>query len=1830
MTEVSSQTLHVVSKELSATLNEARVALENYAEHPETTKLLDQCAAHLHQAHGVLRMVEVYGAALLAEEMEQVTRYLSATAGTDKNQAEGLDALMRAMVQLPAYLERVLSGGRDLALVLLPLLNDLRAVRGSSLLSEGTLLLLNLKSDQQAAPSPPRSGEPPLTLVQWARRLRTRFQVGLLGWIRGERVAQNLEILARVSEKLEQVAKTQAVFQLWWAVGAVLEALREQGLTEGATIKRLMGLADREIKRLYDLGEARYGENPPLDLLNNLLYYVARATSRGARVMAVRASFKLGELLPVDDSVEHERESLSAPSVKLMRTVGAAIKEDLSKVKDVLDIFVRKGGTQVDELAPQLELLRKISDTLGVLGLGGLRTRVQNETQQLQAILSQGAPVTDSALVQMAATLISVEDSLDEQLVRLILPTAPPAIQGEPESDVEIGPDTDYRQVTEAVMRECIVNLARIKDAITLAVQKPDESQSLDAVPQLLRGITAGLLMLGKARAVEIVESIANLMQDMLTPGVKPPPDRLDRFADAIVSIEYYMETVQSGRSDPWYMLDNAQACLRAVTDLQTSVVPSGLPPESRVHARTIAVDSVRPAASAPAARAPALDTEATDAAVQHAASHPVLATSESRKIDPEFLELFIEEAKEEVVSIDRQFQLWDQNPSDTEALVSVRRSFHTLKGSGRMVGAMLLGEFAWSIENLLNRVIAKTLIRTPGMMSLLRESVRAVPQLVEQLESGQAPELDVAAIMSRANAYAEGREPDQAAATPTAPEDLALSTETFSDSVPRRAPAAPAAAREAPRPTSPAQPAMDPVLHDIYSRESAGHLATLRDFIKRCANLPPPWMVSEAVYRACHTLSGSSKMAEARQGIKIAEPLNRYMRKVFESKLGLEPQGLEVLEQSVRAIEEVIGNINESSGFFLSHGTLVERIRALEHELDERLAARELDQTRESQIAAAIAEAAEEESPEFDAEVAAIFSEEATELLEAAERALQGWSQERNNKELAFELKRQLHTLKGGARMAGITAMGNLSHELETLVIQIDDGLVSGDDRAYEVLQGSLDELSHMRDAVGAGRRVAQARELIAHIRGLTQAAAPLPAVPTPPAAKAPAVPPAPAAKAPAQPPPAVSKPAAVSPPPPVTMAPVPPVAAVPLPAARPIPTLSDEPALAPPRMVEPIKVSVPAASEPAPRTIEWSSRTAEEEESAEDIESATPIALPPGREPQPASERQELARVDADLLDTLLNNAGEVSIFRSRLEQQVSSIDFNLQELSRTVTRLKEQLRKLEMETEAQILHRHDDEGIRRKDFDPLELDRYSAIQQFSRALAESSSDVASIQGLLENLTQEAHNLLLQQSRVITELQNGLMRTRMVPFQRHVQRLSRLVRQAANETGKKAELVVEGASGELDRQVLERMLPPFEHMLRNAVVHGLELPAERVKKGKPESGRIMVNLYREGAEVVIVVADDGAGMNVRAIREKAVALGLVDPRHSLTDEEAMQLILEPGFSTAGSVTKAAGRGVGMDVVATEVKKLGGALFIESTPGVGTTFTVRLPFTLAISQSLIVRVIDEFYALPLPTVEGVVRLSSAQVAQHLAEETPTFDYGGQKYRFQHLGAFLGSGPALLPEGDASVSVILVRAGEHSSALVADELVGSREIVVKSVGPQISSIRGISGATILGDGRIVIILDVGALVRSEWRSRPSPDFQPRDREDKRTFALVVDDSITVRRVTQRLLERNGMRVMTAKDGLDAVTMLQEHVPDVILLDIEMPRMDGYEVASHVRNDPRLKDVPIVMITSRVGEKHRARAIELGVNDYLGKPYQEAQLLDAIEPLVRRRRKQAAN
>ncbi len=2107
MSEVTTQTLHVVAREVNNELNEARMALELFGEQQENTALLQTCREHLRLVRGALRLVEVFGAALLVEEMEQLTQYLIDHIGRKRHLPEGLDALMRSMVQLPTYLDRVLGGGRDMALVLLPLLNDLRAVRGNPLLSEGTLLLLNLSSDQQANPQAPAAGEPHANATQWARKMRTRFQLGLLGWIKGERIDQNLEILARAAEKLEQVAVTQPVFQLWWVVGAVLEALREGGLDSTASVKRLLGQADREMKRLYTDGEQQYCEKPPLDLLNNLLYYVARAASDGPRVAAVRSSFRLNDLLPIDAQVEAARQSLSAPSVKLMKTVASAIKEDLARVKDALDIFVRKGGLELDELAPQLELLKKIGDTLGVLGLGNLREQVQQQTALLQNLLQSNATADDSTLMAMAATLISVEDGLDSQLVSLIMPDESDSDEGKADktdSTDKSDKDIEFRQVSEAVLRECIVNMARIKESIALALEHPGESQTLDQIPHLIRGINAGLLMLGKNRAVEITERIRNALERYARPEILPRiPEKMDRLADAIVAVEYYLETLQAGRNDPWYMLDNAEGCLQVLDDMSnggtgmyripqnltnimsaTAIEPTVA---NTAHSSTRVVESSKaePTQVIRDKPLPVL-TESKVALSDHAATMvnlpPVLVRPED-KSNPEFLELFIEEAREELLKLQLMLPRWDDNPQDVDALTQMRRSFHTLKGSGRLVGAQLIGEFSWSMENMMNRIISKTLDRTPEMVELLRQAVAALPQLIEQLESGRVPQANIGALVAWAYTFAGTR--DQAKRSNTGDTGIVPALKVSEPS------SKPASVKPAGSATTSAvsanrvatiDPPIDPTLHEIFSKEVAGHLAAIRNYINDCAILHPPYTVTEALHRACHTISGASKTAVVRQSIKIAEPLNHYIRKLYDNAVPLPEAGLEALSDAVSAIYNILAHVNEDSTFFKSQNSIVMRIQSLEQQLDSELTQREIsidsssvmntssatgahlgllaesqrnaatnhytmidtsenneallrssetitendvlahsnngdseedwvsltvddlqqlvespietilrkgpafdamseyvhsetkhnnlttaDTARNAALPAYVADDfhtgththivldssewntnldvaaleaslpvlrpqtfsapessaavqiapivsqpsalstpaltavstvsdinVERRSPNrsmskesaknpqsittataemdavaiapddaFDAEVAAIFSEEASELLEVADSSFNNWRGDRSNQAQSHELKRALHTIKGGALMAGIRGMSDLSHELESFMEMLEHGVVTASPPVFEMLQSGLDALHRMREVVSNGKNVSGAPNLLARIRALAKGEEP-PAVVSPPVTAAIRNMPAenelpfitsfagddlqhpqmqqhlehsihldlpeeqlnPAAFAPTQ---AIEVMHSFS---------AAPMEEFDVNELQEIAPLS---VFAPPtestidfELPNVPQANVPRVEVSAADEIEVvleSNDTADEVPAPEPTAAATPpsslhSALPPGRE-QLTPERGEVARVDADLLDDLLNNAGEVSILRSRLEQQISSVEFNLSELNRTVARLKDQLRNLELETEAQILHKHQDDSHLRADFDPLELDRYSTIQQFSRALAESVSDVASLENLLGGMTREAQNLLLQQSRAVTELQNGLMRTRMVPFSRHAQRLTRLVRQVASETGKQVELNVSGATGELDRQVLERMLPPFEHMLRNSVVHGIESPAERTRAGKPVSGTISVKLHREGSEMVITLQDDGRGIDVNAVREKAKAKGMIPKDRILTDEEALQLILEPGFSTATTITQHAGRGVGMDVVVNEIKKLGGALFTETKFGEGVKFTIRLPFTLAVSQSLLVRVGEnELYALPLPSIEGVVRLNRSEVETHLRERTSTFNYGGQIYKFQHLGNFIDAGPSQLPEGDELVPLVLVKAGEHSTALLVDEMLGNREIVVKAVGPQVAAIRGISGAAILGDGRVVIILDMGALVRSEWRGRNEESNMIERGEDRRALVLVVDDSITVRRVTQRLLERNGMRVIAAKDGVDAWEVMQEHVPDIILLDVEMPRMDGYELASHVRGDARLKHVPIIMITSRVGEKHRSRAIEVGVNDYLGKPYQDNQLLDAMESLMRGRKR----
>lgn len=633
-------------------------------------------------------------------------------------------------------------------------------------------------------------------------------------------------------------------------------------------------------------------------------------------------------------------------------------------------------------------------------------------------------------------------------------------------------------------------------------------------------------------------------------------------------------------------------------------------------------------------------------------------------------------------------------------------------------------------------------------------------------------------------------------------------------------------------------------------------------------------------------------------------------------------------------------------------------------------------------------------------------------------------------------------------------------------------------------------------------------------------------------------------------------------------------------------------------------------------------------QEVSAEDLESNAPVEAKQDRR-QSGRVQAEQVRVRADLLDNLVNFAGEVSIYRSRLEQQTNTFRYNITEFDDTVNRLREQLRQFEIETETQIEYKSEELSSAQENFDPLEMDRFTTMQHLSRAMMESLGDLDSLRGILNNLTRESETLLLQQSRVNTDLQEGLMRTRMVPFSGQAARLRRIVRQTCSELGKHAELHLEGVDSELDRTVLERIVSPIEHMLRNAIAHGIESPEERKKSGKAEAGNIHFSISNEGSEILIKIEDDGAGVNLDAIRSKAVDKGLIRADATVGKEQLLEMIMQSGFSTAESVSQIAGRGVGMDVVNNEIKQLGGVFTIDTEKDKGTTFTVSLPLTLAITRALMVMVGDDIYAIPLLSVEGVERINTSEVKEILAAEEHVFNWVDEDYNFMHLGTVMGINEIKLSDDEQQLPMLMVRSGEHRSAILVDSLLGSREIVVKSVGPQLSTLRGISGATVMGDGSVVLIIDLAMLIRLSAAAStedaevvtPVAVIPEVVEENAAPLVMVVDDSITVRKVTTRLLERHEMRVVAAKDGVDALAQLQETIPDIMLLDVEMPRMDGFELATNMRNDERLKNIPIIMITSRTGQKHRDRAASIGVNIYMGKPYTEVDLLDNINVLT---------
>ena len=1913
---VEYNSLRWVKKELDLILHEAQASLSAYIEDPDEADRLRECIEHLHMVQGTLQMVELYGAAQLAEEMEHVATAL--LNGELDKKDDAYDVLMRSMLQLPDYLESLQAGSKDVPMVLLPLLNDLRASRNASLLSENVLFFPDIDaSTEDVVATDIEAGK----LLAVAKKLRPHFQIGLLGWFKGEKVGASLKRILAVLSELEKVSANRSTRRLWSISAALIEGLISDGLDSSISVKMLLGHVDRSIKQLIDVGEDEFAKDVSSELLKNLLYYVARVDVDSDRIREVKETYRLAELLPGDTELEEARSGLGGLNTELLRTVSQGIREDLLEVKDALEIFAHSETRDTERLSGLPDLLNKIADTLAMLGLGGPREQVLEQKGTIENIISSGSQTVDDDVMGIASVLLTVEAQLNNFIANRSVAEAGSAEQ-------RVGglaemPEGEYHEVLSAVIREALQDFSDARQAILGYLENHDDKELLDIVVKSLSEVNGAMFMLPVQRIKPLIDSIRDYVKKVLRDGGQIPDQAAqDNLADVVTSVEYYLEALQEGRPDLEMSLGAGEKAAQYLDNISSGFEDVAEPvveeqPGSEPEGTAIVSEEPEPDIEAPVAEEP---TVADTGGVEEQ-RYNILGDD----ADPEILEIFIEEALEELASLNEQIPLWSSNPDNTDALTTIRRSFHTLKGSGRLIGAELIGEFAWNFENMLNRVIDKSRPANQEVFDLLEEALGVLPQLIEQLKGNREPVTNVYRLMDQADALSKWRKGEPApksrpkpAPAPAAVEEKPQASTEIEDVVEVEVPVDDTEGEEIsfenmelpadtdlempgedelvfeqvsdeeidfaelsddgvednfdidltddlealqlaispddeveeeisfdiqepeaePQPTGAEESSpihIDPVLFKIFKTESESHLADIRQMLNKHKQGDQLLTADADLNRALHTLYGSARTAEVDEIAELCGELERYIH-LYQDRdnAQIEAEGVSLVEEVTTKVSRMLEDLEDPSRS-LSHETdLINRIKMQAEKLLQQPAPVEsqpVPQVSEEQPATRGEESLVSYS-EVDEELVDIFLEEAEELIDGCENSLQRWNSNNADEESVHDLQRQLHTLKGGARMADLTPIGNLTHSLESLIISVNEGQNSFTRDMSYILHDAMDRLSDMLSKVKDRQPISSEDSMIAAIEAMRRGEA----VDVKKSEE-----PASAQKKTEQ---EISLEDITS----IEFDEEEELDLTPVEdesysfeitdddlvqddteAARSDLEISFEEE---PELVEP---EVEAAeNKPLPETVvpEASMEKEPEPEAAAGVmELPKKKAKSTDAQEEPRSAiAHEQVRVRSDLLNDLVNHAGEVSVYHARMGQQITNFSFNLSEMAQTVVRLREQLRKLSIETEAQILSRYEKESDQYDEsFDPLEMDRFSTMQQISRSLQETVGDIESIKDILNDSVRDAETLLLQESRVSADLQEGLMRTRMVHFGGLASRLRRIIRQTARELDKDVELDITGETSEVDRTVLDRIVAPLEHMLRNAVSHGIESPRDRANKGKPETGTIKIMVDREGGDVVIKVTDDGRGIDVNAVRKRATERGLLEPGSKLSDHDVLQFIMQAGFSTAEKVTQISGRGVGMDVVDSEIKQLGGVLEIDTIQGKGTTFTIRLPLTLAINHALLVSAGEEVYAVPLNSIEGVVRLSGIELQAFYDSGDSAYEFAGTQYDLRHLGYLLtGMQPNYSRSGQL-FPVLLAHIGDQRVAIHVDELLGRREIVVKPVGPQISTVRGVSGATILGDGRVVLILEMNALVLGETLFHVAEGEEEEERpviqeivpEQHEPVVMVVDDSITIRKVTERMLSRHNMQVVTAKDGVDAVSQLQDIKPDIMLLDIEMPRMDGYEVASHVRNDDRLKDLPIIMITSRTGAKHREKAMEIGVNKYLGKPYQEDELMENINDLI---------
>jgi len=1365
----------------------------------------------------------------------------------------------------------------------------------------------------------------------------------------------------------------------------------------------------------------------------------------------------------------------------------------------------------------------------------------------------------------------------------------------------------------------------------------------------------------------------------------QPGGDSKKKFLDALTELNRDAELIDDAtlKQQTQAALDASRDAVEAPPALDAGIAAlSGVALPQRAAIETPPrLDEAEPQggeAAAPMHAEPGMDAaaleflpaEAAEIAPPAHAAEPAVAASEASEsapaedhllaaipegVEPELLDIFLEEANEVLATIGEASDACQGDPEDLAALTVIRRGFHTLKGSGRMVGLNELGETAWRLEQLMNGWLADKKAASRDLLSLIGRTRGVFQDWVDALQANRPATLPVSALLAAVGRVAQGQ---------------ALE-------------AAPAAAA-----------------NESVAAAAHGQIQATAEAVAESAD-DTGSDVTAAVETAAQAEAGAATAAELEAEVAAETETEWLPLPVAGAESAVEMAAVvDAMPDQPRAVEPEAAEA--------AAGMPVPDVGAIV----EYAAVREQAASVCAEPAAADAARLAPFVPDevcigpvcLSAGLYEIFMTEAHQHLAALQDEAERHAELADNT-VSEHARRAVHTLGGIAGTASITALSELSHALEQYwnrFVQVP--LPSAH---LPLVQDTVARLHGMIATIEGGQLPAMADDLIAALGELEdeQATAPAGGMPVEQAVEA-----APVEAA------GIAAAAETSHSDPVphlldVSALVPdfkPATPVPVFERREVADeidlqllpifLEEADALVPDASAQ-LRAWLAAPGEAAARdalrrslhTIKGSARmvgamrlgelthvmesrviaviegqlaasadvfgtlevqldrlhdaverlkqggpaaAAEETpapleaplepvlERIETAAAATPAAADPLAPAQPvARDGNALTlRVRADWVDRMVNQAGEVAIARSRIESEVFAFKRHVNELSEALVRLRGHIREVEIQAESQMQATFQAQGAA-EEFDPLEFDRFTRFQEVTRFLAESVNDISTVQHILLARLGEADAALVQQTRLNRELQQDLLRVRMVPLYSVAERLYRTVRQTARDVGKRAQLDIQGGDLEIDRSVLEKVTAPLEHLLRNALAHGIEAPEARRAAGKAEFGEIVLSARQTGNEMLITVKDDGAGLNYARIREKAEASGLLLPGVEPTETLLAQMIFAAGFSTAERVSQVAGRGVGMDVVKSEISALGGRIDIASSAGAGTCFNIYLPLTLAMTQAVMIQAARHDYALPAPLVRQVLELKPHELEQAMA--AGEVKWRGARYPLSYLPHLLGDTEAL-HEVQRYNPVVLLASGSSQAAVLIDAIEGTREIVVKNIGPQMARITGVAGATVRGDGRVILILNPVPLAL-RWAGLPRAAVEraaPAAAAEANAalqapLVLVVDDSLTVRKITTRLLGREGFRVDSAKDGVDALERMHDLIPDVVLLDVEMPRMDGFELARVMRSDARMKAVPIIMITSRTADKHRKHALEIGVNVYLGKPYQEQQLLDCI-------------